>query len=210
MIFCSRRPNRARYKDIDHSCAAIWTIVTATIIVNIYLKTIRAELRSDHSCHTLLMPLREHHDDLIVSLKIAVVERFQIVHRRILAFIQNGDPSCNPAITAIYDRKILFRLLGIQVMGNLISDLLRVNLRNKTAQLSHPKLYLNEQERTQFSRCPRSCMRNQGKQGINYRFRIRIFFQLWVVNRKIFCNLGNLIIVAACKIDDCLHEAMMH
>ena len=53
-------------------------------------------------------------------------------------------------------------------------------------------------------------MRNQGKQGVDHCFCIRIFLQLRIVNREILRNLADLIIVAARQIDDRLHEAMMH
>ena len=100
----------------------------------------------------LIMPLREHHDNLIVRLEVTIVECLQIAHRCILALIQDGNPSCDSAVSAIHDRKVFLCLLGIQVMRDLISNLLWINLCNKAAQFAHPKLNLNEQERTQFGR----------------------------------------------------------
>ena len=148
------------------------------------------------------MGMREHHHDFFICTEVQIVERFKVCHGGIATLIEYGYPTGNTTITTVYNRKILLCLLFIQIMGNFVCDFFRINLRNQTTELTHPKLHLNIQERTQFSHLAGSRMRNQCKQGIDNCCSVRQSFQIRVMSCQIFCDFRNLIICTASQIDN--------
>ena len=113
------------------------------------------------------MRVREHHDNLLISLKILVIESFQIDHSRIATFIKYGNPTGNTTISAIDYWQILLGLLFIQIMSNFVCNLFGIYLCNQTPKFTHPKINLNIQERTKLSRLSGSGMRNQGEERVD-------------------------------------------
>ena len=127
VLFTTRCLNRARNQYINSFCATAWTKII-TFISKFYLETVWTQLCWKHSVHTLIMRMRKQHSNFIISFKILIVKAFQIRHGCITTFIQNCYPTSNTTITTVYYWKILFCLLSIQIMGNFISNIFRINL----------------------------------------------------------------------------------
>ncbi len=87
----------------------------------------------------------------------------------ILPFVQNGNPACQTAVTAVNNGEVLLGLPAVQLASNLIGDVLTIHFSHQSTQLPHPKLYLHIQKRAQFPDLAASGVGNQRIERVDHR-----------------------------------------
>ena len=113
-----------------------------------------------------MMLMWEQHDYFFIRFEIQIIERFQTADRCIAALAQDGSPAGCTTITAVDHRKILLRLLCIQIMGNGIGHTASGHFGYQTTQFTHPELNLYIQKRSQAIRFPGPCMGDQSQKCV--------------------------------------------